>query len=100
MILEVAILDVRPGETGRFEEAFRQASPLIARQPGYHGHELRPCSESDHRYLLLAWWDSVAAHTEGFRRSAEYEQWRELLHPFYDPFPTVEHYLPPVVSGP
>jgi len=33
-------------------------------------------------------------HTEGFRGSAEYEQWRALLHHFYEPFPTVEHYEP------
>jgi hypothetical protein len=24
----------------------------------------------------------------------EYDRWRELLHHFYDPFPTVEHYEP------
>lgn len=45
------------------------------------------------RYLLLVWWTSVESHTEGFRRSPDYQRWRELLHSFYDPFPTVEHYL-------
>ncbi len=30
-------------------------------------------------------------HTEGFRRSAAYREWKSLLHHFYDPFPTVEH---------
>ena len=36
--------------------------------------------------------DALEDHTEGFRGSAEYERWRALLHHFYDPFPTVEHY--------
>jgi hypothetical protein len=34
----------------------------------------------------------VISSMPGFRDSAQYEQWRALLHHFYDPFPTVEHY--------
>ena len=28
----------------------------------------------------------------GFRGSPEYQEWRRLLHSFYDPFPTVQHF--------
>jgi hypothetical protein len=31
---------------------------------------------------------------QGFRESAPHQQWKKLLHHFYDPFPTVEHYEP------
>jgi len=99
MSLEVAILDVKPGQTEAFEAAFRTAQELIQVQPGYQRHQLQRCFEADHRYLLLVWWDSLEDHTEGFRKSAEYPRWSELLHPFYDPFPTVEHYSP-VLEGP
>ena len=34
----------------------------------------------------------MAAHEEGFRKSPRYQEWRRLLHHFYDPFPTVLHY--------
>ena len=37
-------------------------------------------------------WERLEDHTEGFRGSAEYERWRQLLHHFYDPFPVVEHF--------
>jgi hypothetical protein len=37
-------------------------------------------------------WETLEDHTEGFRGSEEYQQWRFLLHHFYDPFPAVEHY--------
>ncbi|MEN8161220.1 MAG: antibiotic biosynthesis monooxygenase [Myxococcota bacterium] len=97
MVLEVAILNVRPGEAAAFEAAFREAQLIIARTPGHQRHELRRCLEAEDRYLLLVWWDTVESHTEGFRGSAAYAEWRERLHPFYDPFPTVEHYVP--VSG-
>ena len=93
MVLEVAILDVRPGETQRFEAAFREAQAIIASIAGYQRHELRRCLEGESRYLLLVWWDTLESHTVGFRQAPEYGRWRELLHHFYDPFPTVEHYV-------
>ncbi len=94
MILEVAILDVRDGETDAFERAFAEAQRILAASIGYRRHELRRCAETASRYLLLVWWDSIESHTEGFRRSPGYQRWRKLLHHFYEPFPTVEHYLP------
>jgi heme-degrading monooxygenase HmoA len=92
MILEAAVLNVLPGRTADFEAAFREASHYIAASPGYISHELQRCLEDPSRYLLLVSWRSLADHTEGFRGSGRYEEWRRLLHHFYDPFPTVEHY--------
>ncbi len=92
MILEVAILDVKPGLAAEFETAFKTASPLIASTCGYISHELQRCLETPNRYLLLVRWQQLEDHTVGFRQSPQYQQWRSLLHHFYDPFPTVEHY--------
>ncbi len=93
MTLEVAILNVRPGLAAAFEAAFALAEPIISSMKGYQRHELRRCVETENRYLLLVWWDTLEDHTVGFRRSAEYQEWKKLLHHFYDPFPTVEHYV-------
>lgn len=92
MILEVATLDVKPGLEPEFEEAFAQAQTIIASMQGYISHDLRRCVERESRYLLLVQWETLEDHTEGFRGSPEYQQWRDLLHHFYDPFPTVEHF--------
>jgi len=94
MILEVATLDVRSGMEAEFEKALAQAQRIIGSMKGYISHELRRCVEQEGRYLLLVKWETLEDHTEGFRGSEEYQQWRTLLHHFYDPFPTVEHYLP------
>jgi heme-degrading monooxygenase HmoA len=56
MILEVARLDVRPGQEGAFEEAFKKASPLISRMQGCLRHQLRRCLENHSRYVLLVEW--------------------------------------------
>jgi heme-degrading monooxygenase HmoA len=92
MILEVAFLDVIPGQEADFELAFHEASPLIASMKGYIGHELRHSIENRSRYVLLVKWESLEDHVVGFRGSPEYQQWKRLLHHFYDPFPVVEHY--------
>ena len=92
MILETAVLDVKTGQAGDFEAAFREASAIIASMPGYLSHELHRCVELESRYLLLVRWETLEDHTVGFRGSAEYQRWKALLHHFYDPFPTVEHY--------
>ena len=92
MILEAAPLQVRSGESEAFEAAFREAQAIISSMPGYRSHELQRCLERKGHYLLLVRWDSVADHEEGFRKSPRYQEWKALLHNFYDPFPTVLHY--------
>jgi len=92
MILESAILDVRPGQTEAFEAAMHKARPLIAATPGFISIAVRRCIEKPSRYLLLVEWETLEAHTIGFRQSARYQEWRALLHHFYEPFPTVEHF--------
>ena len=94
MILESAALQVRPGQSPAFEGAFAEARAIIASMPGFRGLELQRCIEREGHYLLLVRWDSVAHHEEGFRKSPQYQDWKRLLHHFYDPFPTVLHYEP------
>jgi heme-degrading monooxygenase HmoA len=93
-ILEVAILNVRAGSGAAFESSFSQAAPIIAASPGYIRHELRRCVEVKDRYILLVKWRSLQDHIVGFRGSPGYQQWKALLHHYYEPFPTVEHYEP------
>jgi heme-degrading monooxygenase HmoA len=92
VILEVAVLTVKLDQCGEFEAAFKQASTIIASMPGYLSHELQRCIEKPNQYLLLVNWQTLEDHTIGFRGSPQYQEWKRLLHHFYDPFPTVEHY--------
>lgn len=92
MILETAVLTVIPTQTTEFEAAFAQAQSIIARLPGYLSHELYRCLEVENQYLLLVRWQTLEDHTIGFRQSPQYQEWKRLLHHFYDLFPTVEHY--------
>jgi heme-degrading monooxygenase HmoA len=99
VILETAILDVRPGQEAEFEAAMQKARHLIVASPGCLSMEVRRCLEKSSRYLLLVQWRALEDHTIGFRQSAPYQEWRSLLHRFYDPMPVVEHYMPPLDLG-
>ena len=92
MILEVAVLNVIATKTSAFEASFLQAQHIISSMKGYRSHQLQKCVEVSNRYILLVEWDSLEDHTIGFRQSREYQEWKQLLHHFYDPFPVVEHY--------
>jgi heme-degrading monooxygenase HmoA len=92
MITEQAVLDVKPGQEPDFERDFGEARLLIASMPGFESLQLHRCIERSNRYLLLVVWQSLEDHLEGFRGSPKYEEWRRLLHHYYDPFPTVEHF--------
>lgn len=92
MILEVAILNVIPNRLEEFESSFFIAQNILSSMKGYKWHQIRKCIEVSNRYILLVEWETIEDHTVGFRQSAEYLEWKKLLHHFYDPFPMVEHY--------
>ncbi|MBH0780265.1 antibiotic biosynthesis monooxygenase family protein [Nocardia bovistercoris] len=94
MIIEHVLLPVAPDRGAEFEAAFAAARPLIEATPGFRSLSLSRCVEAPGTYLLLVEWDRLEDHTEGFRGSARYARWSELLHHFYDPFPTVRHFEP------
>jgi len=92
MILEVAILHIKKGQSSDFENVFNNAQEIISSMKGYISHELRKCIEEENKYILLVNWETIEDHEIGFRKSDEYKDWTRLLHHFYEPFPTVEHY--------
>ena len=99
MILEVAILNIIPGKEDEFLKAFSVAQGIISTMAGYISHQLKRCVENASRFILLVEWEKLTNHTEGFRGSKEYQQWKRMLHHFYDPFPTVEHYVEMTAEG-
>lgn len=94
MILELAHITVRPSTEAEFERVFPTAVRLIVASPGYVAHELHRCIETPNRYALLVRWRTLEDHTEGFRGSPAFAQWRAQLAPFLAGPPVVEHFNP------
>jgi heme-degrading monooxygenase HmoA len=98
VIIEHAVLQVVAGREDEFVEAMERAKSIIASSPGFVSLQVARGIERPGCFLLLAEWETLEDHTEGFRRSPAYEDWRAALHHFYDPFPVVEHYTPLVTA--
>ena len=92
MITEHALLEVVPGREPEFVKAMEQAKSLIAASPGFVSLRVERCVERPNCFLLLVEWESLEDHTQGFRGSPAYAEWRAALHHFYEPFPVVEHF--------
>jgi heme-degrading monooxygenase HmoA len=92
VITEHALLEVITGQEDAFVQAMEKAKSLIAASPGFVSLRVERCVERSSAFLLLVEWDRLEDHTEGFRGSAAYQDWRAALHHFYDPFPVVEHF--------
>jgi heme-degrading monooxygenase HmoA len=92
MILEIATLQIRPDDRAAFEAAFPAAARILSSAQGYISHQLQRSVDTQNRYILLVHWQTKENHTVGFRGSAQYQEWRKMLHHFFDSAPSVEHY--------
>jgi heme-degrading monooxygenase HmoA len=93
MVLEVAIVEVRPGEEEAFVAAYRQGHPHLATTPGCLSVRMTRGIESPSRFVLLVEWESVAAHEEKFRSTDRWVTWRSHISPYFATPPTVEHFV-------
>jgi len=92
------MLRIRQDASDRFEATLRDAIPLIAASPGFRGIEVRPASETVGFYLLRVLWDDVGSHRDGFMKSDRFSRWREMLQPFYEPWPDVSYFGAPIIE--
>ena len=92
MVLEVALIDVFPGQEEVFAAAYRLARPILNTTPGCRSVRMTSGIESPTRFVLLVEWDTVQAHIENFRKTERFARWRELIGPFFASPPIVEHF--------
>ena len=92
MILEIVTTYIKPGQEAAFEEAFKEASKLIASSDGYISHELRRCLETKGKYVNMVRWQTVEDHMIGFRESERFQQFRAIVSPYYESPSQMNHY--------
>jgi heme-degrading monooxygenase HmoA len=92
MVLEVALIDVIPGQEDAFEASYRLGHPILAGTPGCRSVRMTRGIESPSRFVLLVEWDSVEAHEQNFRATDRFEQWRGHIGPHFANPPRVEHF--------
>ncbi len=93
MVLEIADIRIRPGEQAAFAEAIQRALKTVAsRAEGMRSYKVSQGIESPERHVLQIQWDTLEAHTVGFRESPLFAEWRAIIGPFFAQPPVVEHF--------
>ena len=92
MVLEIADFAVLPGKEDEFAAAVREGLAYVTGTPGCRSARVTRGVESPSRFVLLIEWDSLEAHTVGFRESENFGRWRGVVGPFFDGPPRVEHF--------
>lgn len=93
MVLEIADIRIRPGEQAAFAEAIQRALRTVAaRAEGMRSYKVSQGIESPERFVLQIQWDTLEAHTVGFRESPLFAEWRAIIGPFFAQPPVVEHF--------
>lgn len=93
-MLEQAQIVVEEARAAEFEQAYAEAVQVLAGQAGFRRVALCRGIENPGSYLLLVEWDTLEAHTQGFRQSPDFQRWRALVGPFFAGTPVVGHFTP------
>ncbi|HTR05088.1 MAG TPA: antibiotic biosynthesis monooxygenase [Paraburkholderia sp.] len=91
MVYEMAHITVSAGKNAQFEAGVKEALPLFHRARGCRGVELQRSVEEPNQYVLVVQWDTVEDHMVHFRESADFEEWRRLVGPYFEKPPAVGH---------
>jgi heme-degrading monooxygenase HmoA len=91
MVTEIAVITINPERDAEFERAVASAASLFQGASGCRGMRLEREIEDPGRYRLFVEWDTVEDHTEGFRNSEAFKQWRALVGPYFLAPPQVVH---------
>lgn len=93
MILEVADIRIQPGRQAEFDEALLRAlRTVMSRAAGCRGWKINKGIETPERYVLMIFWETLEAHTEGFRGGPLFAEWRAIIGPFFAAPPSIEHF--------
>jgi quinol monooxygenase YgiN len=90
-VLEIAAIKVREDKVAAFLDGVRASVPLFQAAKGFRSLALRRSVEEPLLFRLMIEWATLEDHTEAFRNSDAFQQWRSNVgHCFAEP-PSVDH---------
>jgi heme-degrading monooxygenase HmoA len=92
MILETALIHIKPGQETEFLVALESAKEVLAGAIGWKSISVKQGIERNSTFLLQIEWETLENHTIDFREGPLFAQWRAIIGPFFDSAPDVEHW--------
>lgn len=91
MIREVANITITEGAEAEFLVAVEKAVPYFKAAKGCTAMRLEKVLETPNLFRLIVLWETLEDHTEGFRNSQGFQEWRALVSPHFTEPPNVDH---------
>ena len=76
MVVEIAILEAKPGEADNMRKGLEAARSIISKANGYIDSKFQQGIEDPNRFVLYIQWQTVEDHTNGFRQGPLFPEWR------------------------
>lgn len=93
-VTEIASVTIAPEDKEAFVSALRRAAAEILPQAtGFLGFTMLGWgTERPNVFVFTIAWETLEAHTVGFRESELFTQWREIIGGYFAEPPVVEHF--------
>lgn len=90
--MEVIRYIIPPDEHESFEETYKQAGKYLKESEFCLGYQLINGNEEPDNYIVLIRWNSMEEHLNGFRKSADFMPFFNLVKPFLNNIQEMKHY--------
>ena len=92
MIVEYTRYRIPQDRHEAFVKAYEQAAGYLSASQHCLAYELSHCVEDHDRYVLRIEWKSIEEHLEGFRKEPGFQEFFQLVQPFFHDIEEMRHY--------
>jgi quinol monooxygenase YgiN len=90
--VEVIRYTIQQDKHSSFEQAYTDAAKYLQQSPYCLGYQLIHGNEEPDHYILIIHWTSKEDHLNGFRKSAAFMPFYNLVKPFFANIEEMKHY--------
>lgn len=90
--VEIIRYDIPKDQWEKFENAYEAAGKLLAKSKHCLYYAINKGSEEPNHYVVIIHWTSENDHLNGFRKSADFMPFFNLVKPFYNQIQEMKHY--------
>lgn len=90
--VEIIRYNIATDQQKNFEQAYTNAGKYLKASPYCLGYNVIHGKEEPNRYIVTIHWTSMDEHLNGFRKSADFMPFLNLVKPFYNNIDEMKHY--------
>lgn len=90
--VEIIRYTISNDQQQNFEQAYANAGKYLQASPYCLGYQVIHGKEEPNHYIVIIHWTSMEEHLTGFRKSADFMPFLNLVKPFFNNIDEMKHY--------